>query len=67
MAHYVKWSIEVTYEDNSYGQKTTKTKVFEGKDQTIILKDIEQWRYDNGYIIRSDLSLSNFTSSPGVE
>jgi len=64
--YYVKWSIEVTYEDNSYGKKETKTKVFDGKDKEDILKEIEQWRYDNGYIIRSELTFDNFTSSAGV-
>jgi hypothetical protein len=64
---YVKKTIEVTYEDNSRGKKVTKTKSFSGKDQFEVLKDIEKWRYDNGYIIRSSLDPVNFTSSMGED
>lgn len=60
---YVKKSIIVNYEDNTRGKKDIKTKVFSGKDQFEILKDIEKWRYDNGYIIRSSLEPANFTFS----
>ena len=60
---YVKKTIEVTYEDNSRGKKVTKTKSFSGKDQFEVLKDIEKWRYDNCYIIRSSLDPVNFTFS----
>ena len=37
---YVKKSITVRYEDNTRGKKDIKTKVFSGKDQLEILKDI---------------------------
>ena len=67
MGTYVKRSIEVTYEDNSKGKKVTKTKIFEGKDVPDILKEIEKWRYDNGYIIRSSLDWNNFTASRGED
>ncbi len=67
MGTYVKKSIEVTYEDNSRGKKITKTKSFSGKDQYEILKEIEKWRYDNGYIIRSSLDFNNFTASRGED
>ena len=65
MGHYVKWSIDVTYEDNSYGKKVISTKTFSGKNHDGILKEIAQWRYNNGYIIRSSLDYENFTSSRG--
>ena len=34
---------------------------------TDILKEIEKWRYDNGYIIRSSLDWNNFTASRGED
>jgi RNA-splicing ligase RtcB len=64
---YVKKTIEVTYEDNSYGKQVTKTKSFSGKDQEEVLKEIAKWRYDNGYIIRSSLDPVNFTFSMGED
>ena len=48
-------------------KKVTKTKSFSGKDQFEVLKDIEKWRYDNGYIIRSSLDPVNFTFSMGED
>jgi hypothetical protein len=60
---YVKKTIEVTYEDNSYGKQVTKTKSFSGKTQEEVLAEIAKWRYDNGYIIRSSLDPVNFTFS----
>ena len=64
---YVKKSITVRYEDNTRGKKDIKTKVFSGKDQLEILKDIEKWRYDNGYIIRSSLDYDNFVFGQGED
>lgn len=60
---YVKKSITVEYEDNSYGKKEQKTKTFSGKDQNAVLKDIEEWRYNGGYVIKnkSHLVPDNFT------
>ena len=62
---YIKKSITVEYEDNSYGQKLQKTKTFSGKEQSEVLKDIEQWRYEGGYIIKNkeQLTPDNFTFS----
>lgn len=67
MGLYVKRSIEVTYEDNSYGKQVIKTKIFEGKDVDDILKEIHKWRYDNGYIIKSSLDFDNFVASRGED
>lgn len=60
---YIKKSITVEYEDNSYGQKQQKTKTFSGVDQNAVLKDIEEWRYNGGYVItnKSHLVPENFT------
>tara|TARA_B100000214_G_C23949662_1_gene619808 strand:- start:454 stop:666 length:213 start_codon:yes stop_codon:yes gene_type:complete len=55
MAH-IKKSITVQYEDNSYGRTEQKTKVFstdENDDKALVLKQIEDWRYEGGYIIKN--------------
>tara|TARA_B100000902_G_scaffold260359_1_gene246611 strand:- start:1842 stop:2057 length:216 start_codon:yes stop_codon:yes gene_type:complete len=55
MAH-IKKSITVEYEDNSYGKTEQKTKVFstdENDDKQLVLKEIEEWRRDNGFIIKN--------------
>lgn len=67
MGTYVKKSIDVTYEDNSHGKSVTAVKTFEGKEIDQVLKDIETWRYDGGYIIKSSLDFDNFVHSPGEE
>ena len=64
---YVKKSIDVTYEDNSFGKTVTNVQTFEGKTIDQILKDIETWRYNNGYIIKSSLDFDNFVHSRGDE
>ncbi len=60
---YIKKSITVEYEDNSYGQKQQKTQTFSGVNQQDVLKDIEDWRHDGGYVItnKSHLVSENFT------
>ena len=60
---YIKKSITVQYEDNSYGKKEQKTKTFSGVEQHAVLKEIEEWRRDGGYVIKnqSDLTAENFT------
>ncbi len=65
MGIYVKKSIDVTYEDNSHGKSVTAVKTFEGEYMDKILEDIEAWRYENGYIIRSSLDFENFVHSRG--
>tara|TARA_Y100000816_G_C25959781_1_gene500837 strand:- start:121 stop:336 length:216 start_codon:yes stop_codon:yes gene_type:complete len=55
MAH-IKKSITVQYEDNSYGKTEQKTKVFStdsNDDMQLVLKEIEDWRRDGGYIIKN--------------
>ena len=55
MAH-IKKSITVQYDDNSYGRTEQKTKVFstdENDDKALVLKQIEDWRYEGGYIIKN--------------
>ena len=65
MAH-IKKSITVEYEDNSYGRTEQKTKVFstdkETDDKQIVLKEIEEWRKDGGYVIKnqSQMNEDNF-------
>tara|TARA_A100001015_G_C14438148_1_gene499396 strand:- start:136 stop:348 length:213 start_codon:yes stop_codon:yes gene_type:complete len=63
---FIKKSIEVTYIDNSYGKSETKTKSFSTDDETLVtphdvMKHIEEWRFDNGYQITSEINLDNFT------
>jgi|688.fasta_scaffold1252228_2 hypothetical protein len=65
MAKYIKYVLSVNYEDNSYGKTISKTQVFEkadGEDFDIFFARIEKWRYDNGYILRTPLSILNCTS-----
>ena len=53
---YINRSITVQYEDNSYGKTEQKTIVFTtgpDKDKGQVLKEIEDWRYNGGYIIRN--------------
>ena len=60
MAH-IKKSITVQYEDNSYGRTEQKTKVFstdEKDDKQLVLKQIEDWRYEGGYIIKNPLQMN---------
>lgn len=55
MAH-IKKSITVEYEDNSYGKIEQKTKVFStdsNDDMQLVLKEIEDWRRDGGYLIKN--------------
>ena len=55
MAH-IKKSITVEYEDNSYGKTEQTTKVFStdsNDDMQLVLKEIEDWRRDGGYIIKN--------------
>tara|TARA_B100000035_G_scaffold255499_1_gene225171 strand:- start:1819 stop:2034 length:216 start_codon:yes stop_codon:yes gene_type:complete len=62
---YINRSITVEYEDNSYGKTEQKTIVFStgpDKDKGQILKEIEDWRRDGGYIIknRDQMNEDNF-------
>tara|TARA_Y100000389_G_scaffold197822_1_gene233164 strand:- start:2304 stop:2519 length:216 start_codon:yes stop_codon:yes gene_type:complete len=55
MAH-IKKSITVEYEDNSYGKTEQKSRVFEtdsNDDKQLVLKEIEEWRRDGGYVIKN--------------
>jgi len=63
---FIKKSIEVTYIDNSFGKSETKSKTFSTDDETLVtahdvMKHIEEWRFDNGYQITSEINLDNFT------
>ena len=63
---FIKKSIEVTYIDNSFGKSETKTKTFSTDNETLtnphdVMKHIEEWRYDNGYQITSEVNMDNFT------
>ena len=61
----IKKSITVQYEDNSYGKTELKSKVFTGTNLPEILKDVETFRYNGGYIIKNkdDLTDANVTYS----
>lgn len=59
---HIKYTINVTYQDNSYGKQVIKTQPFSGRDIPEVLNKIEKWRYDNGYVIKSSLDNANFVS-----
>ena len=61
----IRYSINVEYEDHAHGRVETRTETFtgeEGQVPTDMLAGIEQWRYDNGYVIKTELIPSNFTA-----
>lgn len=68
---FIKYSIDVSYVDNSYGQSVEKTKTFSTLNAQEKFEDlyrrIEQWRYDNGYILKTELKDSNCTPSQATD
>ena len=70
MADYIVYSIDVEYEDHAYGRVETRTETFTGgpgEVPTDMYKEIEQWRYDNGYVLKTELIPSNFTAEQTSE
>ena len=67
MADYIQYSIDVEYEDHAYGRVETRTETFTTSALRQVPQDlfarIEQWRYDNGYVIKTELIPSNCTST----
>lgn len=49
----IKKTLELQYEDNSYGKTEQKTKTFTGDDLSDLLSQIETFRYNGGYIIKN--------------
>ena len=70
MADYIQYSINVEYEDHAHGRVETRTETFTGgpgEVPTDMYKKIEQWRYDNGYVLKTELKPSNFTAAQASE
>ena len=68
---FIQYSIDVSYVDNSYGQSVEKTKTFSTLNVSdsfeVLFKRIEQWRYDNGYILKTELTNTNCTPSQATD
>ena len=66
MTDFIKYSIAVEYEDHAYGKVDTRTETFTcsapGEGPRDLFKTIEQWRYDNGYVLKTELIDSNCTA-----
>ncbi|MAG48736.1 hypothetical protein CMO86_03425 [Candidatus Woesearchaeota archaeon] len=71
MADYIQYSIDVEYEDHAYGRVETRTETFTtsapGQVPQDLFARIEQWRYDNGYVIKTELIPSNCTAAQASE
>lgn len=70
MAEYIQYSINVEYEDHAHGKVETRTETFTGGPGEVpndMLATIEKWRYDNGYVIKTELIPSNFTAAKASE
>lgn len=70
MPGYIKYSIDVSYTDNSYGKSEDKVKTFttsaEKPHIEDMFKEIYQWRYDNGYVLKTELVNSACVPSQGT-
>lgn len=68
---FIQYNIDVSYVDNSYGQSVEKTKTFSTLNASDsfegLFKRIEQWRYDNGYILKTELTNTNCTPSQATD
>ena len=66
MTDFIKYTIDVEYEDPAYGKVGTKTETFScsapGEGPQDLFNTIEQWRYDNGYMLKTELIPSNCTA-----
>tara|TARA_A100001015_G_C15037552_1_gene737310 strand:+ start:3203 stop:3418 length:216 start_codon:yes stop_codon:yes gene_type:complete len=71
MADFIKYSIDVEYEDHAHGRVETRTETHStstpGETPRDLFKAIEQWRYDNGYVIKTELLAENCTDSQASE
>lgn len=65
---FVQYSIDIEYTDNSYGKSVQKTETFKSRDGEVFsefFKRIEQWRYDNGHILITELTRDNCVAGVG--
>ena len=71
MADFIKYSIDVEYEDHAHGKVDTRTETHStskpGEEPRDLFKAIEQWRYDNGYVIKTELLAENCTAAQASE
>ena len=71
MADFIKYSIDVEYEDHAHGKVDTRTETHStskpGETPRELFKAIEQWRYDNGYVIKTELLQENCTAEKASE
>jgi|TARA_B110000483_G_C18192484_1_gene541541 hypothetical protein len=62
---FIKYSIDIEYEDHAYGRVETRTETFSttapGEGPLDLFKTVEQWRYDNGYVLKTELISGNCT------
>ena len=67
---YLVYKINVNYEDHSHGKVVSSSQTFSrNKDEGFesFFKRIEQWRYDNGYVLKTELHPDNCTSHSSEE
>ena len=71
MADFIKFSIDVEYEDHAHGKVDTRTETHStskpGEEPRDLFKAIEQWRYNNGYVIKTELLQENCTAEKASE
>ena len=71
MADFIKYSIDVEYEDHAHGKVDTSTETHStskpGEEPRDLFKAIEQWRYNNGYVIKTELLQENCTAEKASE
>ena len=71
MADFIKYSIDVEYEDHAHGKVDTRTETHSpskpGEEPRDLFKAIEQWRYNNGYVIKTELLQENCTAEKASE
>ena len=67
MVDFIKYSIAVEYVDHAYGKVETRTETFStttpGEAPADLFKIVEQWRYDNGYVLITELTSENCTAA----
>ena len=71
MGDFIKYSIDVEYEDHAHGKVDTRTETHStskpGEEPRDLFKAIEQWRYNNGYVIKTELLQENCTAEKASE
>ena len=71
MADFIKYSIDVEYEDHAHGKVDTRTETHStskpGEEPRDLFKAIEQWRYNKGYVIKTELLQENCTAEKASE